>query len=86
MSLERLVGQESTQVGVTVESDTEEVPGLALEPICGLPDTIGRRHARIYLVERDLDPETLVGFKAGQMINDLESLFAVGIVDPADVE
>src|SRR5262249_50846959 len=72
MSLETLIGEETTQIGMTLEIDAVEVPGLALVPAGGAVNPRRGRH-RILLVGHDLDADALVQLEAQEIVDDLEA-------------
>src|SRR6267143_2822764 len=64
-SLPTLRHEDPPQIGVTVEADPEQVPGLALVPVRGRPDRGEARNVRVGHGRSGLDPDPgLVGQRA----------------------
>ena len=86
VSLECLVGEDSAEIRVAVESYSHQIPGFAFKPIGRFPDSVGGRHPRIVLVDRDPDPDTVPLVEAGEVIDHLETLLVLRVVDATDIE
>jgi hypothetical protein len=86
VSLECLVGEDTAEVGVAVESDPQKIPGFALEPIGGFPDSVGGGYPRVFLVYRDPNPDPVPFVEAGEVVDHFETPFVLRVVDATDVE
>jgi len=85
MTLERWMAEDPLQVRVALEADAEHVVRLALKPVRRLPHAVDGRHQGVVLPHRHLEPDAVTVRDRVEVVDDLEALFAAGIVDAADV-
>ena len=85
MAGKAVVGENATQVRMPREENTEQVVGLALEPV-GTGEDAGDRRHRHRVVGRELHPHADVLRRAEQMVHHLEALLALRVVDTADID
>lgn len=80
MSLETVVGEDSTQIRVLVEINPEEVPDLSLPPV-GIDEDGNDRGDGAGFVDKYLDTNSCVEGNAEQVVYDTESVFLVEEID-----
>src|SRR5262245_20695030 len=85
MALKAVIGEEPPQIGVARKQNAVEVVGFALEPIRSGEQADDARHGRAR-IGLGADANAMVQPRAQEMIDDLETLLALGIVHPANVD
>lgn len=84
MALESIVGQDTTEIGVSSEKDSVHIPSLTLEPVHRVEKT-GQRGDRRDLVSVGLDTDAAVEADRETVVDDLEAVGARGVVDSTDI-
>lgn len=84
MTLEAIVCQYATQVGVTSKEDTKHVPRLPFIPVCSTEDgnTTGYRVC-FASISLDANPPRMLN--AQQVVNHLEAFLSLWEIDGGDV-
>ena len=85
MTLKAVIGEDAAKIGVAGEQDAVEIEGLALEPV-GAGEKTDQGSARVRLVGPDAHANAMIQPGAEQMVDDVEALFAVGIVGAANID
>lgn len=84
MALETVVGEDTAQVGVALEEDTEHIVDLTLVPVSGLEKAGSRGHSA-ELASVGLHADSGVEADAEHVVYNLESVFTAGEVGSSDV-
>ena len=85
MTVEAVVGENAPQIRVAIEQDAEQVIDFALEPV-GAGIDRGRARDRRLFVGRELDADAAVQPGRQKMIDDFESLLALGIIHAGNID
>src|SRR5690349_14607937 len=85
MPFEFLVEIDAAKIGMTVEPDTVEIPGLAFEPIGPPPHADDAVDARIVFRDARLHAESMPARQRLQVVHDLEARRAAEVVDGGHV-
>jgi hypothetical protein len=84
MSFETIVRQDSPGVRMVPEINPVHVPSLALPPVGGIEHP-GRRWYRATSIGPELDSDALVMGETEKIVDDIEALFALRMVNAADI-
>ena len=85
MAFEAIIGENPAQVGMAREENAIKIVSLSLEPAGPRVDP-GYRGNRSVLVGLGFEADALVPIGRQEMVNDVETLLARGIVHAADVD
>lgn len=84
MTLESIIGQDATEIGVSSKEDSVHVPSLTLEPVDRVEET-GQRGDGRDLVGVGLDTNAAVEADREAVVDDLEAVGARGVVDSTHI-
>ena len=84
MSVEAVVGHDTSKIGVSREKDTEQIPDFALVPVGAIVETRDRGNRRRF-IGIGLDSDTCVVSHTEHVVDHLESLVTAWVVDCGNV-
>jgi hypothetical protein len=84
MTLEAIVCQYATQIGVTSKEDTKHVPRLSFIPVCSTEDR-NTTWYRVRFASIGLDANPPRMLNAQQVVNHLEALLSFWEIDGGDI-